>query len=203
MLDFITQFVERNGYEPSYQQIANKLGVTSKGGIQRHIEALEGQGLISRRRTNGSFGFEFASRESDGGPGGNVEIIELSDDGGRFLEERRWTTFLPAFVTGEPESGDMFGIRMPDDSLVGKQICEGDVLLFEQRSYGRRGEIVAASLTDGEIVIGRYQNHGQETEIGPANDHFESRTFPADAVSIFGVMRGLIRPPLNYSDHSE
>ncbi|NOT49326.1 MAG: hypothetical protein HOP17_16505 [Acidobacteria bacterium] len=75
-------------------------------------------------------------------------------------------------------------------------------MLFQRRSYGRRGEIVAARLNNGQMVIGQYYHHGRETEIRPANADFESLFFPADEVSVQGVMRALLRPfPL--TDHSE
>jgi repressor LexA len=55
VFDYIKQYVEKHGYEPSYQLIARHLKVASKAGIAKHIEALEAQGLLSRRRENGSF----------------------------------------------------------------------------------------------------------------------------------------------------
>src|SRR5215218_33942 len=55
ILDYITRFIERHGYEPSYAQIARHFGVSSKATIAKHIAALERRGLISRRDTDGSF----------------------------------------------------------------------------------------------------------------------------------------------------
>lgn len=197
VLDYITQFVDRNGYEPSYQQIARQLGVSSKGGIQRHIAALESQGLIARRRLNGSFGIELPLRKVDQGAGGNVEIIELEEVGGRLIEARTWVTFLPKFIIGDLSPGDVFGMKMPDDSLADKQICEEDIVLFERRSYARRGEIIAARFKKGRVAVGQYYHHGRETEIRPANFDFESKIVDADEVTILGVMRALIRPPVD------
>lgn len=200
VLDYITQFVDRNGYEPSYQQIARQLGVRSKGGIQRHIMALEGQGLILRRRVNGSFGIELPARKIDPGTGTNFEITELEEADGNFVETHSWTTFLPKFITGDTPASDIFGLKMPDDSLADKHICEGDVLVFERRSYGSRGEIVAVRLVKDRLAIGQYYHHGRETEIRPANSDFESKMFEADKISILGVLRGLIRPPADFSE---
>jgi repressor LexA len=47
VLDFIKRYIEKHGYEPSYQQIARHLGVSSKAGIARHIESLENQGFLN------------------------------------------------------------------------------------------------------------------------------------------------------------
>src|SRR5437588_6143129 len=58
ILDYITRFIERHGYEPSYAQIARHFGVSSKATIAKHIAALEKRGLISRHHEDGAFGIE-------------------------------------------------------------------------------------------------------------------------------------------------
>src|SRR2546423_7556700 len=65
ILDYITRFIERHGYEPSYAQIARHFGISSKATIAKHIEALERRGLISRRRTNGAFALDVQVEEPD------------------------------------------------------------------------------------------------------------------------------------------
>jgi len=41
VLDYITRFLAKHGYEPSYAQIARHFGVSSKATIAKHIAALE------------------------------------------------------------------------------------------------------------------------------------------------------------------
>src|SRR6266498_1829749 len=55
ILDYITRFLERHGYEPSYAQIARNFGVKSRATIAKHIAALERRGLLSRQHEDGSF----------------------------------------------------------------------------------------------------------------------------------------------------
>ena len=63
--EYITRFIERHGYEPSYAQIARHFGVSSKATIAKHIEALERRGLVSRHRTDGAFGLTVQHEELD------------------------------------------------------------------------------------------------------------------------------------------
>src|ERR671915_906024 len=65
ILEYITRFIERHGYEPSYAQIARHFGVSSKATIAKHIEALERRGLISRHRNDGAFGLTVQHEEVD------------------------------------------------------------------------------------------------------------------------------------------
>ncbi|MCW3836006.1 LexA family protein [Sphingomonas canadensis] len=49
-LDFIREHLARAGFGPSYQQVADHLGLASKSNVHRMIDGLEAQGLIRRQR---------------------------------------------------------------------------------------------------------------------------------------------------------
>lgn len=191
VLDYITRFMDRNGYEPSYQQIARQLGVSSRAGIQRHVAALESQGLIERRRENGTFGIEISSRKIESGSFCTIEFLETDSD---MRVATRSSMPLPRQFIGSLEPNEVFAVRAPDDSMIEKQVCEDDLIFFEKRSYARRGQIVAAMADDSVLKLGLYFHHGLETEIRPANPQFEPTFFPADQITVQGVMRGLVRP---------
>src|ERR1043166_8915089 len=46
--DFLAEFVERNNYTPSYQEIGDGLGLSSLATVHKHISNLEKKGLLSR-----------------------------------------------------------------------------------------------------------------------------------------------------------
>lgn len=198
MLDYITSFVDRNGYEPSYQQIAQRLGVSSKGGIQRHIVALENQGLLARRRTNGSFGIEIPSKSMSSDLVCSIELIEV-DGNGSFLVVERSPMPIPRFMLGEIPAGEVFAYKVVDDSMIEQQICEDDIVVLEKRNYARRGQTVVVETADGETRLGMFHNIGTEVELRCANPDFDAATFPADEVTVLGVMRGLLRPAASHS----
>ncbi len=200
VLDYIVQFVDRNGHEPSYQQIARQLGLSARSGIQRHVAALETQGLITRKRSNGSFGLDLRTREAVPESMCAIPLIEIAVENERFVVSGSSIQTVPKFMIGSLSSVEAFAVTIPDESLIDLHICEEDLLLFERRSYARRGQVVAAVVGDGEFVIGQYHQKGQETEIRPANQEFEPRLFPADEITIEGVMLGLLRPPAIVQD---
>lgn len=55
-LDFIKAHSREHGYPPSYDEIADHLGVKSKSGVNRIVVSLEDQGRI--RRNNGTKEFK-------------------------------------------------------------------------------------------------------------------------------------------------
>ncbi|MGD9590027.1 MAG: transcriptional repressor LexA [Pyrinomonadaceae bacterium] len=195
VLDYVTRFIERNGHKPSYQQIAMHLGVSSRAGIQRHIEALESQGLIRRRRADGSFGIELGVEKIVNDRVCGVELFEIGEDGRRCPAKIGETITIPRMMIGELSPDLVFALRAPDDSMIEEQICEGDFVLFEARSYARRGQVVTAETDAGRVLLGRYHQRGSETEITPANSGAEAYVLPADEVTVRGVFIGLLRFP--------
>src|SRR5438445_4856107 len=46
--DFISDFVQRNQYSPSFEEIGEGLGLSSLATVHKHISNLEKKGLLSR-----------------------------------------------------------------------------------------------------------------------------------------------------------
>ncbi len=193
VLDYVTRFIDRNGHKPSYQQIARHLGVSSRAGVQRHIAALESQGLISRRRDNGSFGIELQLQKLVTDKVCDVELVETADGEERPAIVHQNTLTVPRNLIGDIAPDEVFAYRVADDSMTGRHICEGDIVLLEKRSYARRGEVVLAHTEDQRTLLGQYYNHGLETEIRPAAEGYDPIILPADEIIVQGVVRGLIR----------
>jgi SOS-response transcriptional repressor LexA len=51
-LKFITSYMDKNDYAPTYDEIRAELGIASKSGINRLVLALEQRGLIVRGERN-------------------------------------------------------------------------------------------------------------------------------------------------------
>ena len=48
ILDFLESFVARNGYSPSFEEIARGMGLKSLATVHKHITNLEKKGLLDR-----------------------------------------------------------------------------------------------------------------------------------------------------------
>ncbi|HZT35261.1 MAG TPA: hypothetical protein VFA15_05035, partial [Nitrososphaera sp.] len=46
--DFIAEFVQKNQYSPSFEEIGEGLGLSSLATVHKHITNLEEKGLLSR-----------------------------------------------------------------------------------------------------------------------------------------------------------
>ena len=48
LLQFLHSFIQTNGYAPSFEEMVKAMGLHSKSGIHRHIEALIERGFVNR-----------------------------------------------------------------------------------------------------------------------------------------------------------
>jgi repressor LexA len=146
VLDFIIRYIDGHGYEPSYQLIARELGVSSKAGIAKHIKALEEQGLLRRRRENGSFRLDIGRTEVVPPASFEIDWLDVPSNGYEPLDWETAKFTLPLFMLGELSPSAVRAFRITDDSMSGKSICEGDVAIIETRSYLRDGDCAVVTI---------------------------------------------------------
>lgn len=194
VLGYITRFIENHGFEPSYQQIAMSLGIASKGVIAKHIEALEKQGLITRRRENGVFKLELHSANSIADFVCEIEWLQLSNH--MIVNENRENDplFVPKSLLNNHLPENLRAFRAPNDAMLESHICEGDIVLIEKKAFARDGEIVVAVPENNSPVLKKFFRQGAKVELRPANPHYVSIILPADKVKVCGILRGILRP---------
>ena len=196
ILEYISTFIETRGYKPSYQQIAKHFRLASKAAVAKHITALEKQGLISRRRENGSFSLELFPKEAFSDLVCEINWLELPaaltflDD---FSDE---TLLVPTFLLGFNKPEKLCAFRVQNDSMLDEHICEGDIAIIEKREFARDGDIVVSIINGDRVILKRIFRDGANVELRPSNEKYESIKISADNIEIKGIFRGLIRPLL-------
>ena len=197
ILDYITRFLERHGYIPSYAQIARQFGVKSRATIAKHIAALERRGLLVREHEDGSFALnvKVEDKSTDSlcevkllghiAAGAPLEAVVDSDD----------RIPVPRFLLGRVKPDRVYALRVKGDSMIDEHICDGDIALIENRTDARDGEIVVALLIEeNRATLKRIYRRGMNVELQPANSQLEPLTVPAHQVRVQGIFRGLLRP---------
>lgn len=175
------------GYSPTLQEIADDLGI-SKITVFEHVETLIEKGLLTRRSNKArSLALTSSVRLPDDRP---TRIPMLG----------RIAAGLPIEAIETPDTidlEDVFARRRPvgiltvtGDSMIDDQICDGDWVVYEQRSNPRNGDTVVA-LIDGEATLKRFYKEKNRIRLQPANDRYEP--IYVSNVEIQGVVIGLIR----------
>ena len=194
ILDYITRFLERHGYVPSYAQIARHFGVKSRATIAKHIAALERRGLITREHDEGSFALNVKVDDSESlceikllgriAAGTPLEVVDCQD-----------TIPVPRFLLGRVRPERVYALKVKGDSMIDEHICDGDIALIENRTDARDGEIVVALLVEeNQATLKRLYRRGINIELHPANSELQPLTLPASKVTVQGIFRGLLRP---------
>ena len=194
VLDIITRFIKNRGFKPSYQQIARELGVNSKGGIAKHIDALEKLGCVTRRRENGSFVLELRSEAAINEFICEIEWLDVPKDEDLAEDWEYEPLFVPKFMLGSQEEDRLRAFRVCDDAMLDEHICEGDVVLIERRGYARDGDLVVVLIEKTHAILQKYYRAGAKVELRPANPRFDSIILPADKIEIKGILHSVLRP---------
>jgi repressor LexA len=182
ILDFLESFVARNGYSPSFEEIARGMGLKSLATVHKHITNLEKKGLLDRVHNR--------SRSIDVLPPGSR--TRSSD---RLPLAGRIAAGMPVEATENPESISLhvFALEVRGDSMRDEHIISGDYVLVERTRTARQGEIVVALVHGSETTLKRFYNEGSVVRLQPANVEMEPIYVPAAQVAIQGRVLGVLR----------
>jgi repressor LexA len=194
VLDFIADFVDDNGYCPSYEEIARGLGLQSLATVHKHISVLETKSYLKRgfnqsrsleltpkylqeqRRTKPATGVPLLGRIAAGAP---VEAVEQAE------------TLNFADFAGNPNT---FALEVRGDSMVEDHICDGDLILLERVQDAHDGDIVVALVGGRETTLKRFYHEGVDmVRLQPANAALKPILVAARDVEIQGRLLAVLR----------
>jgi repressor LexA len=179
VLDFLESFVMRNGYSPSFEEIARGMGLKSLATVHKHITNLEKKGLLDRVHNR--------SRSIDVLPPGTR--TRSSD---RLPLAGRIAAGLPVEAIENQESISLHDV-VGGDSMRDEHIISGDYVLVERTRTARQGEIVVALVHGSETTLKRFFTEGTVVRLQPANLEMEPIYVPAAQVAIQGRVLGVLR----------
>jgi repressor LexA len=145
VLACIQRWVQRTGQAPSYRELATELGVTVRAAYQ-HVQALERKGALERTRRHRGLrlasehtlpaGLPIIGRVAAGTPILAVENIEGYLEIDRLLGDR----------------STLFALQVKGDSMVDRQIYEGDYVIVRAQPWVEHGDIGVIAI-DEEITV--------------------------------------------------
>jgi repressor LexA len=92
---------------------------------------------------------------------------------------------------GYKPTKNAFALRVSGDSMIGRHIVDGDVVVVEHGQTPRHGDVVAA-LIDGESTLKTFVADKGKPHLRAENPKYP-KLFPAGELVIQGVMVALIR----------
>jgi repressor LexA len=196
VLNYLVAFLNKNGYAPSFEEIAHAMKLTSLATVHKHLSTLEKKGFV-RRGYNQSRSIEVMQlpkqvREEIL----DRHVVELPLAGriaaGRPLEavEEHETISLADFARGQ----NSFVLQVKGESMRDDHILDGDYIVVEQTQVANPGEIVVALVGEDEATLKRfYREPGGKIRLQPANSQMPPIILPATEVKIQGKVVGVLR----------
>lgn len=189
VLDFLTGFTQKNGYSPSYEEIASGLGLNSLATVHKHVSNLQTKGLVQRAHNRSRSIDVLPSRSSKK----SAERMPLL---GRIAAGRP----VEAIESAESISlGDIIGNRevfaleVHGDSMRDEHIVSGDYVLVERTRTAREGEIIVALVDGTDATLKRFYREGSMIRLQPSNSEMPPIYAPAANVAIQGKVLGVLR----------
>jgi len=190
MMDFLDEYIDRNGYAPTIEETAEHFGLRSLATVHKHLTNLQKKGLI-KRDWNRSRALELVPTTVE------VHAVELPLLGrvaaGSPIEAitSTETIFVPQDMVGRQET---YVLQVKGDSMIEEQIRDGDYVIVENRQSARDGEMVIA-LLDGENATLKklYREGGGRVRLQPANAALSPIYVDQARLRIQGVVIGVLR----------
>lgn len=196
VLDFLVTFVEKHGYSPSYEELAEGLDLASLATVHKHILALEAKHYI-RRGFNQSRSIEVSpkylqeQRRYQRSTGPEVPLVGRIAAGVPVEAVAGEDTLSFGDFTGDK---DTYALEVRGDSMIEDHICSGDYVLVERVSEVKDGDIVVALVDGMETTLKRfYVEPDGRVRLQPANAILAPIYVPRQAVQIQGRVLAVLR----------
>lgn len=191
ILDFVSQFIQKHGFSPTLQEIADALGLSSLATVHEHLKALVKKGVVKKYQ-----GAVRGIKVLDQKIASALEGIELPLIGyiaaGQPLEAIENPTdtvsVSPSMLSGKKRA---FVLQVKGNSMIEEGILDGDYVVVEQQDMAENGDIVIALLDNGLATLKRFFKEPNRIRLEPANSKMPP--IYARNVRIQGKVVGVIR----------
>lgn len=193
IVEFIGQFIQKNGYSPTLSEIAEAINVSSLATVHEHLQALIKKKII-KKYEGAVRGIELLDRHM----AETLSAVELPIMGfiaaGQpiqpYTDPDATMKVAPSLVSGKKRA---FVLQVKGTSMIDEGIFDKDFVVIEEEELGnvRDGDIVVALLESGLATLKRYFKEKTRIRLEPANSTMSP--IYATNVRIQGKLKAVIR----------
>ncbi len=173
ILNFIQEYVDFNGFPPTYREIGQKFQIVSTFGVKRHIDALVKKGYLNSSNNLS----RTLSLIINNDPVKKEEtIIEIPvvgrvAAGQPILAEENIEGNIVIDKNFLGSRTECFGLKVRGDSMINAGIMEGDLVIIQPQKDASNGDIIVALLKD-EATMKRYSLVNNKIYLIPENEKY-------------------------------
>ncbi len=192
VLDFIVQYINRNGYSPTLQEIADGIGVKSPATIHEHIWYLMRKGYL-KKTTGVMRSLEVVNERIKEELQAQIELplmgfIAAGKPLEPYSDPNATFSVASTMVSGKKPA---YVLKVKGDSMIEDGILDGDYVIIEHQDNANNGDIVVAMLESGFVTLKRFFKEDGQVKLAPANS--QMAPIYATNVTIQGRCVGLVR----------
>jgi repressor LexA len=189
ILDFISDFIDHNGYSPSMEEIAEHFHIASLNAVFKHLEALSSRGYL-HRDSNRARSIQLSANSASG-----VQTLPLFGyvAAGRPIEAISASETLPVPEYFLPRRGNCYVLQVKGESMIDEHIQDGDFVVVESRQTANPGETVVALVDNENVTLKKFFPEGNQVRLQPANEILQPIVLDGTRVKIQGVVVSVMR----------
>lgn len=189
ILDFVTDFIEREGYSPSMEEIAAHFHFASLNAVFKHLKAIEARGYL-HRDANRARSIELKRIDAPA-----VQILPLY---GYIAAGRPIEAVSVAETLTVPEDllrgrGPHYVLRVQGESMIDEHIAGGDYVVVDSGMEAMNGETVVALVDEENVTLKKLYREGSQVRLQPANAAVAPIVMDGSRVRIQGVVVAVMR----------
>ena len=188
---FIQQYFMEKGYAPTLKEIAQGIGINSRGVVHRYLKSLESSHLITIL-PNRKRGIHLNPEANE-----NIPLVPTIPLLGRIAAghpieaiEGRDEINLADFIMNE----DRLDLQVTGDSMMEAGILDGDTVIIKHQNTANNGDIIVALIDGIEATLKRLKRLPDGMVLlMPENKFMETIAYEPERVQIQGVVVGQLR----------
>jgi repressor LexA len=193
VFEFVRERLLHAHAPPTLREIANQFGYRSKRAAECHLEALMRKGWLTAEPGKAR---SLRLGAAAGPTRGRIADIPLFGSipagfGREREQEAEGCVSVDIDSLGIKPTRQTFALRVVGDSMIGKHILDGDIVVLEHGAEPRSGQIVAA-LIDRKSTLKTFVLKNGRPFLKAENPKYPD-LLPSEELMIQGVFRALIR----------
>ncbi|MHB1485193.1 MAG: transcriptional repressor LexA [Saccharofermentanales bacterium] len=197
--DYITKFLDQEGYPPSVREICKGTGIKSTSTVHSHLKRLQDSGKLDytagRRRAISLTGSGIKQDAIFNNSIMQLPLVGVVTAGVPILAQENIERTLPFPSDFFANKGDVFVLQVKGDSMVNAAILDNDYVIIQKQSTARTGEYVVA-LIDDEATVKTLIKIGGKPYLKPENPKYDLIPFYNENCQILGKVVGVFRPSI-------
>ena len=193
IVDFIARQRHDTGLTPSFQEIADQFGFRSLTTVADHLRLIRQKGVLRSEP-----GLARSLRVVSPLDALRHRVLDIPIYGSipaGFADDRKQEAkgcvSIDIETLGIKPTPRTFALEVRGDSMIGKCIMDGDLVVLEHGMTPRKGDVVAA-LIDNESTLKTFITDRNQPYLRAENPRYP-KLIPANELVIQGVMVALIR----------